>query len=216
MTPCHRDTLEGVIMPTITFFNLPDGKKDTLIVAAKQEFTRVPLYDASISNIVKEAKIPRGSFYQYFTDKEDLYFYLLEMDAERRRQKIVQNMVSHEGDFFTALIDILRDLLHEMENDKVQSFYRNVFLNMNYKTEKMFMNRQMDTEFNQYFTEIKPLIATDGLNINCEEELFQIVQISTTVMMQNIVWKFAKDLSNEEVIITFTKQLGLLKRGFLR
>ncbi len=203
-------------MPTITFFNLPDGKKDTLIVAAKQEFTRVPLYDASISNIVKEAKIPRGSFYQYFTDKEDLYFYLLEMDAERRRQKIVQNMVSHKGDFFTALIDILRDLLHEMENDKVQSFYRNVFLNMNYKTEKMFMNRQMDTEFNQYFTEIKPLIATDGLNINCEEELFQIVQISTTVMMQNIVWKFAKDLSNEEVIITFTKQLGLLKRGFLR
>ena len=61
-------------MPKQTFFNLPEGKRKTLMNAAEKEFARVPLAKASISNIIKDANIPRGSFYQYFENKEDLYF----------------------------------------------------------------------------------------------------------------------------------------------
>ena len=62
-------------MPTDTFFHLPLDKQKRILSAAKKEFSRVPLKDASIANIIKDAEIPRGSFYQYFENKEDLYYY---------------------------------------------------------------------------------------------------------------------------------------------
>ena len=44
--------------------------------AAWEEFTTNSYTDASINRIIQKAHIPRGSFYQYFQDKEDLFWYL--------------------------------------------------------------------------------------------------------------------------------------------
>ena len=53
---------------------MPEEKQQRLL-DAQIEFSRHSLQEASIANIVKLAEIPRGSFYQYFENKEDLYFY---------------------------------------------------------------------------------------------------------------------------------------------
>ena len=59
-------------MPKETFLKLPEEKKQKIIKAAKKEFERVPIEEVSIKNIVENAEIARGSFYQYFESKEDL------------------------------------------------------------------------------------------------------------------------------------------------
>ena len=59
-------------MPKETFLKLPEEKKNKILKAAKKEFARVPIENVSIKNIVEEADIARGSFYQYFESKEDL------------------------------------------------------------------------------------------------------------------------------------------------
>ncbi|MGI6028020.1 MAG: TetR/AcrR family transcriptional regulator [Candidatus Heteroscillospira sp.] len=64
-------------MPTGTFFRLPEEKKQRLIEAAWREFTRTKLTETSINRIIQDAGIPRGSFYQYFKDKDDLLQYLI-------------------------------------------------------------------------------------------------------------------------------------------
>ena len=69
-------------MPTQTFFRLPEEKRERLTDAAWREFLAVSYAEASINRIVREAQIPRGSFYQYFEDKEDLFFYLLSLGRE--------------------------------------------------------------------------------------------------------------------------------------
>ena len=61
----------GMCMAKQTFLNLPEEKKNNIINALKKEFSRVPLKDALVSNIIIDAKIPRGSFYQYFDNIED-------------------------------------------------------------------------------------------------------------------------------------------------
>lgn len=63
-------------MPTRTFFNLEEKKRQRIIDAAIKEFGERNLCEANISNIVKDAAISRGSFYQYFSSKEDIYIYL--------------------------------------------------------------------------------------------------------------------------------------------
>ena len=64
-------------MPSDTFFRLPEEKRCRLMDAAWEEFTSVRFSDASINRIIRTANIPRGSFYQYFTDKDDLFSYLV-------------------------------------------------------------------------------------------------------------------------------------------
>jgi AcrR family transcriptional regulator len=71
-------------MPKETFFNLPDQKRDHFISIAIDEFARNPYDVASISNIVREVGIAKGSFYQYFEDKQDLYRYLIELGSEQK------------------------------------------------------------------------------------------------------------------------------------
>ena len=65
-------------MPKDTFFNLDESKREKIVKAAKAEFLNNPLRKARVSNIVTEASIPRGSFYQYFEDLDDLYYYIVE------------------------------------------------------------------------------------------------------------------------------------------
>lgn len=59
-------------MPKQTFMKLSEEKKEKIIKAAKKEFSRVTIEEASIKNIIEEANIARVSFYQYFESKEDL------------------------------------------------------------------------------------------------------------------------------------------------
>ena len=68
---------KGISMPKQTFFNLPDAKKDHIIRAAVEEFSKALYQEISINHLIKCMEIPTGSFYQYFDDKRDLYFYIL-------------------------------------------------------------------------------------------------------------------------------------------
>ncbi|MDR0875760.1 MAG: TetR/AcrR family transcriptional regulator [Clostridiales Family XIII bacterium] len=71
-------------MPTQTFRNLPRGKRDKVLAAAINEFSLRNVDEAKFSNIVKDAGIPRGSIYQYFDSKDDLYVYAFEALREQR------------------------------------------------------------------------------------------------------------------------------------
>lgn len=79
-------------MPKDTFLNLSEDKKNKIINAAKKEFARVTIEEASIKNIVEEAEIARGSFYQYFESKEDLLKYILNSKAKNLEAFLKQSL----------------------------------------------------------------------------------------------------------------------------
>lgn len=56
-----------------TFERLPEEKRERILQAARAEFIRYPYEKTSINRILAEAEIPKGSFYQYFDDKADLF-----------------------------------------------------------------------------------------------------------------------------------------------
>ena len=89
-------------MCTETFRRLPEEKRSRFLDAAWAEFTRVPIEAVSINQIVQKAGVPRGSFYQYFGDKDDLFLYLMESVGAHyvsEYRKIIQRA---EGDIFLA------------------------------------------------------------------------------------------------------------------
>jgi len=71
------------------------------------EFSERTFAEASLSKIAQRARIPKGSFYQYFEDKFDLYRWLITEEAPRHKRQFVGTTES-TGDFwadFEALIE---------------------------------------------------------------------------------------------------------------
>ncbi|GAB4454890.1 MAG: TetR/AcrR family transcriptional regulator [Anaerolineales bacterium] len=64
-------------MPKPTFFNLPKEKREKIVNAAIDEFAEYGLENASTNRIVANSGIAKGSFYQYFEDKQDVFTHLL-------------------------------------------------------------------------------------------------------------------------------------------
>lgn len=64
-------------MPKKTFLNLPKEKSSNIINAAIDEFAEYGLENASTNRVIKKSGISKGSFYQYFEDKQDVFMYLL-------------------------------------------------------------------------------------------------------------------------------------------
>lgn len=203
-------------MPKQTFFNLPESKKQTLILAAKKEFSRAPIHQASISNIVKAAEIARGSFYQYFEDKEDVFFFLLDEHAKDIQESFMISLKKYNGDIFDAITEMFHLMLQELPSQENRNFFKNAFLHMTHKTENSFSRVFSDNENSEQLKEISRLINRACLNIVNDRELFHMMQIITTVFFRNFVEKFAKDLTHEEVIESYTIEMRLLKEGLYK
>ena len=203
-------------MPKQTFFHLAKDKQDILIHAAKQEFSRVPLHEASIANIIKSAGIPRGSFYQYFDDKEDLYFYLLNQLAQKNNERFISILVEKEGDLFATFIESFQFLIKMQRNQENQNFFKNAFLNMNYKLENTFANNVYEEHQKSQYVNTINLINRKNLNIENEQELNYLLKTMMAVTMQNLVQMFVKEWTEEEALKSYSIQIELLKRGFYK
>lgn len=91
-------------MPKDTFLNLPEEKRKLIESAATDEFTEHGFDNASINRIVVAAKIAKGSFYQYFEDKADLFKHIMNRIGEQKIAYITPVMQNpFEHDFFTLL-----------------------------------------------------------------------------------------------------------------
>jgi TetR/AcrR family transcriptional regulator len=102
-------------MPRPTFANLPADKRARFVDAALDEFAAHPYAEASVSRIVARLGIAKGSVYQYFDDKADLFCWLV---AEYGRRKAdLAGSVSAGGSIWARLAATYRAGLAEWQTD---------------------------------------------------------------------------------------------------
>jgi AcrR family transcriptional regulator len=97
-------------VPKDTFFNLPEEKRKAIIDTATEEFAENDYKNASISKVAARAGISKGSLYQYFDDKRELYFYLLQLAGEEKKAFLAGKK---PPDPSMSLFDYLRWLMKE-------------------------------------------------------------------------------------------------------
>lgn len=74
------------------------------MTAARAEFGRVGYSEASINQIIRRAGIPRGSFYMYFTGKEELFHYIMCTYGQQLEKRMLQLLAEQKGDLFAAFL----------------------------------------------------------------------------------------------------------------
>lgn len=107
-------------MPKDTYFQLPPHKQQRILDALMDEFSHVTFSAASINQVIKTAGISRGSFYQYFADKEDAYLEVLNVIAQRKLalfQSIPQPNQPSQDSVFDHAVELIRQIALWMERE---------------------------------------------------------------------------------------------------
>lgn len=100
----------GIFINTI-FNNLKTNKQKMIINSSIKEFVKNGFDKASTNEIVKKANISKGSLFNYFNSKKDLYIYLINYSTQ-----ILENMYRE--------IDLSeKDLFNRIENIGLQKLY---------------------------------------------------------------------------------------------
>ena len=203
-------------MPTETFMKLPQEKKNKILQAAKEEFTRVPFEQTSIKNIVEGAEIARGSFYQYFTSKEDLLQYMMKDDKDKLDNFIRKKLQESKGDIFEAYLAIYDYMTEKVWKDKDLQFYKRLIENAKVVEDESFMlhmQKDIKPPFEQ--EEFIRLIDTSKLKIQNEEDLHIVIQmlylITRKALVNNLKYQSTKKARGE-----YLKMMDYLKKGILK
>lgn len=201
-------------MPTDTFLKLPEEKKEKILLAAKHEFSRVPFERTSIKNIVEEAEIARGSFYQYFESKEDLLNYILYLHIGGMDQKLEKQLQKDNYDIFELFLFIYDYITKECMDKKNVPFFKKIFENIKTSEDTIFFKkiREIRTKnINHYFEKIDKT----KLRIQDQEDFEIILKILYAVTGKAIVNHFRYN-SKESARKIFEKELEFLKYGILK
>lgn len=193
-------------MPTITFFNLNENKKERVIQAIKKEFDRVPLIDMSVKNIVEDAKIARGSFYQYFTSREDAIDYIIDEEFKKEKEKLLKILDEKQGNIFSACYEYID------KNIDDTSFRPKYYIHMieYLKEAKTFPIKSLDLD--------NVLKQTDLSKTNFNT----IEQVKAAINMLLVITNVTKltilngCTSKEEGMREYRMQLEILENGILK
>lgn len=200
-----------------TFYNLPNEKKERIINAVKQEFSKHTKEKVSINKIVQNANISRGSFYQYFDDKTDLIQLLtgdvLKKIADFAKIKLPEN----DGNVFLFYIDIFDEITNIINKSNDCNLFKNLFANLKVNgdlisdfLQNRFPTINEDESINEHMDQyINPIY----LNCRKKSEIVFVINILNLVLKNSIFNIFVKQ---DDPIIEreiFIKKVDLLKNG---
>lgn len=105
-------------MPKQTFYRLREEKQESVMRAAVHAFVEHGFTRAKISDIANDAGIAKGSIFQYFEDKRELFIYTAQWGLELFMKKIDSQMNFGDMDIYEYLHDpspITQVLMEENE-----------------------------------------------------------------------------------------------------
>jgi len=198
-------------MPKETFFNLDEAKRNKIIEAAKKEFTSNSLRKSRVSNIIKAASIPRGSFYQYFEDLDDLYYYVVNKMFDKV-YKVGAKFSDDTNDIFEfAQITFEYDyngFVNDMRHDFMMNVFRSIASNVEYITTFNKMRRD-------YIMGILNKMDLSSIRLKNDVDLVKMYRMIQELKRTIIHRAVVEDLTKEEASKEFKWYLDIVKNGVM-
>jgi AcrR family transcriptional regulator len=92
-------------MPTVTWARVDPARRAAVVEAAEDEFGAHGFSGGSLNVIARRAGVAKGSLFQYFADKRDLYAYITDVVSQRVRL-YMEDPSRPFFDFLTDWLDV--------------------------------------------------------------------------------------------------------------
>jgi AcrR family transcriptional regulator len=202
-------------MPKDTFFNLPEEKRTLISGIAITEFAAYSFDQASINRIVTNAGIAKGSFYQYFEDKKDLFLYLVQVASEEKLNyfsPILSN--PNEHDFFVLIREIyISGIQFAIDHPEYAAISKMVLENKNGPIYNEVMESNLPTAHGLFESLLNMAIARGEVRAAIDVKMFAyMITAMNTVVIEYYVEHLSQTY-DEKMMETIDKFLDFLKNG---
>ena len=191
-------------MPKDTFFHLKEEKREKIEKALINEFSKGSFEKASISNIVAEAKIPRGSFYQYFENKEDAIKYVVYKYSKIERSKLSDFLEETNGNIFEATLKIYDYMVEKATDNEKLKLITNILQELRKNNISIF-DRQEDIK--------EKKINHELLKIKEPDDLEYIMKILWTITRNIAIETVKGKVTKEEGRYDLKREIEIFKKG---
>lgn len=185
-----------------TFQNLKEDKKNRIIDAALVEFSTRPFNEASITNIVKNADISRGSFYQYFGNKENIYKYLVNFLYAKHREELVSLLIENSGQLYPSLLKFYENYIDDLFESRYFAFYKNTFRYVNHYLigdEGVLSLRNQSTNREEQQKKFIEIIDMNDLKADSSQEVLEYIYFLVNTIHHMVIDGFVNDMPMEEL-----------------
>ncbi len=174
-------------MPKTTFINLREPKKKQIIDAFLREFATRTFDEASLTVVVKQLGIAKGSVYQYFEDKLDLFMFLIQ-ECSTVKMKYVNSIKRDDYPDYWAYFRVLYEKGFQFDNENpLQShFLHNVANNLHSPTIKELFRDMMNQTVRAFEQMVKDEIKS-GLfrdDVSVETMGFALYKVGLSIQEQ--------------------------------
>jgi AcrR family transcriptional regulator len=98
--------------------------RDKLMEKGKEYFSTFGIKKTSVEELTNAAGIAKGSFYHFFSSKEELYFDLLEKEEESLKEEILNSMMQSKIITRSDFKQFLLQTLHKVDDNP---FFRRLY-----------------------------------------------------------------------------------------
>ncbi|MFK5882958.1 MAG: TetR/AcrR family transcriptional regulator [Candidatus Izemoplasma sp.] len=200
-------------MPKDTFFNLEPKKRKKILNAARKEFSRTPLDKVKISNIINHADIPRGSFYQYFENIDDLFYFFIEEVQLERESFLLEFARKEAGDIFDYAKNIFGYEYDLFTSHNRHNLMMNIFKSMSLNTDYF---EKYNERRKQFIIKLLAEIRVDNLRFSSEKDLlsiFHLIQDHRRSLIHKSTYKIQ---TKEEIVEQYNWFIDVFKHGILK
>ncbi len=191
-------------MPKETFFNLDEKKKENVVEVLVDEFSTKPFKDVTVKTIVDRLKIARGSFYQYFEDLEDSYFYILDKQTHDVHLLFMNLFLENRGDILTSLEKFGAQVADTIFNESKYPIYKNRYL---------YWNEELDKNWNLCHSDRYSIFYQESSELGMDSEL---VFFMKAVIHSLIERNFRLGWSKEVFLEKYNTHLQWMKEGVIK
>ena len=199
-------------MPYPTFFHLPADKYKRVMDAVWQEFTTYSYMDVSINRIVQSAAISRGSFYQYFSGKADLFSYVLHTIFEAAKSMFLAQLTVHNNDLFFAILGMYDTILwtngrsRSPEQQRIRTLIQlNSELDMSQFT--------IELNCDSIARNLQDLLEPSGYHLETTQECFALLHMLAAITTTSLADTMRHPQNEEKNHAILEQQLVLIRRG---
>ena len=201
-------------MPKETFNNLDQDKKRRIEEAAMNEFAERTFNEAKLSNIIRASKIPRGSFYQYFEDKKDLYKHIFDIIAQKKLTFMADLLPNPKQMSFMDLFEELyiRGLKFAKSDKRLVKITQNLMLGGNEFIQEIFGNNlEIGKQFYINYIETDKKLGRIREDVDSDILADFVIQTTTNVAFDEI--SKGKELDMDHMFGRITQMIKILKKG---
>lgn len=194
-------------MPKNLFYLISADKRQKLFDAALEEFSSHLPNEASINQIIKKANISRGSFYQYFEDKEDLHFYIISSILSSKSKQFAEEIKPQTTDILSIYRSFFVLNLSLISDEKYQAFFKNLYLGMNFNFKqklKAMIEKIRDDLYNDQFKELFQMYKSK------EPLLEEFLNMLELISMDLRLIKISKNMPDEQILKLYDTRIYLL------